>query len=356
VSRVAGVSGRPPRFKMLTWEEIKILAPISWLVDHVVPAGGLVLLYGPSGIGKTFAVLDLALSVAAGEDWLGHRTMSGGVVYVAAEPAPLRERIGAWLQDRGLETPGSFVAVQSPVQLHHADDVATLVADLRAQVSGPVALIILDTLARCFVEGEENNAKDVGELVAGADRLRAELGCAVVLVHHPTKDGTDYRGSGALHAAVNTTIEVAKPAANTLTLLCKKQKDAVPFAPITARLQSVADTLVLRAAGPGTGLKAGPRETLRLLADAAMPLRWGEWKLAAERGGIPEGTFNRHHTELVRRELVAKYEDRYVLSQAGREVSGFAQAPPGVLQLPASRQLPSAPESARPTTTILSSL
>ncbi len=45
--------------------------PPSLLGDGLLPIGGLALLTGRPGLGKTWAILDLGLSVAAGKPWLG---------------------------------------------------------------------------------------------------------------------------------------------------------------------------------------------------------------------------------------------------------------------------------------------
>ena len=49
-------------------------------------------------------------------------------------------------------------------------------------------LIVLDTLARTFGDGDEKAARDMGGFVASVDRLRAETGAHVAVVHHGTKE------------------------------------------------------------------------------------------------------------------------------------------------------------------------
>ena len=51
------------------------------------------------------------------------------------------------------------------------------------------ALIIVDTLARCMVGGDENSAKDMGLFIAHADALRKETGATVLIIHHTGKNG-----------------------------------------------------------------------------------------------------------------------------------------------------------------------
>src|SRR5258706_3804854 len=72
------------------------------LVKGIINVGALVAIYGEPGCGKTFLTLDLALSVADGRSWFGHKVPKRGrVVYVAAEAgASIRNRVGAWAQEK----------------------------------------------------------------------------------------------------------------------------------------------------------------------------------------------------------------------------------------------------------------
>ena len=86
-------------------------------------------------------------------------------------------------------------------------------------------LVIVDTMARSMVGGDENSSKDVGVLVAAADRIRRASGACVLLVHHSGKDSSaGMRGSSALEGAVDTALECRR-AGGHLTLTCRKQKD-----------------------------------------------------------------------------------------------------------------------------------
>jgi RecA-family ATPase len=69
-------------------------------------------------------------------------------------------------------------------------------------------LAVVDTLARCFVGGEENSARDMGRFVAAADRLRTATGAAALLLHHVSRHGGAIRGSTALPGALDTGIAV----------------------------------------------------------------------------------------------------------------------------------------------------
>ena len=56
-----------------------------WLVDHLLTRGGLSLVSGKPGAGKTTFARNMALSVAQGKPWLDRDVAQGHVVYLALE-------------------------------------------------------------------------------------------------------------------------------------------------------------------------------------------------------------------------------------------------------------------------------
>jgi len=54
----------PQRFRLLTPADLASLPPVKWLVRGVLPTEGIGAVFGPSGSGKSFLVLDLLASVA----------------------------------------------------------------------------------------------------------------------------------------------------------------------------------------------------------------------------------------------------------------------------------------------------
>ena len=56
-----------------------------WVVDGIIPTGGLTLVCAAPKAGKSTAMRCLALAVARGDDWLGRRTTQGPVLYLCLE-------------------------------------------------------------------------------------------------------------------------------------------------------------------------------------------------------------------------------------------------------------------------------
>ncbi len=97
------------RYRVLAAPDLMNAPPLRWLVRSVLPANGLACMFGASGSGKSFLVLDLSASVASGAPWFGHRSTQGEVVYVALEgEAGFRQRVTAWQKHRGEDVPQSL--------------------------------------------------------------------------------------------------------------------------------------------------------------------------------------------------------------------------------------------------------
>lgn len=191
--------------------ELKDQPPAQWLVKGVIPEAGEVVVFGPSGSGKSFATLDLAMCIVRGEPWQGRKTQQGRVIYVAAEGAgSYRQRLQAYEGHHRFDASNApFHLVQEAINLTDSEDVARVV-DLAKSLPTPPALVIVDTLARSMAGADENSSTDMGKAVAGAGTIREQTGATVLLVHHSGKDTSKgARGSSSLRAAVDTELEVS---------------------------------------------------------------------------------------------------------------------------------------------------
>lgn len=72
-------------------------APLQWIIKGWLPANCTAMVFGESGVGKTFVSLDLACCVATGTQWHDKKTASGTVVYLAGEGNyGIRQRVASW--------------------------------------------------------------------------------------------------------------------------------------------------------------------------------------------------------------------------------------------------------------------
>ena len=154
----------------------------DWIVEDLI-AVGLHLLVGPPKVGKSWLSLLLALSVSAGDPFLGFATSKAGVLYLALEDTFERVKQRSWrLVD---EARGELrFAVAS-------EGVATgLIAQLRAHLAAfpGTRLVIVDTFqmirpASRFENPYAADYRDLSPLKEFADANA--LAC--VVVHHTRK-------------------------------------------------------------------------------------------------------------------------------------------------------------------------
>lgn len=220
------------RFRLLTAHELKNRPDPEWIIEGVIQRDTLALIVGAQETYKSFAALDMAMSIAEGHLWQGRACKQGPSVYISAEGGSgLGLRVAAWEIAR--ETPAEhclFLPDQAPQFLDRRQDgdVEELLLSL-SDMSEPPAFVVVDTLARVMVGHDENSVEHMGSLIAAADRLRQATGASVMFVHHNNKQG-GARGSTSLLGAVHTIIECSRERnSRHVVLTCGKQKDADHF-------------------------------------------------------------------------------------------------------------------------------
>lgn len=223
---------------LLTAAELMSRPPPRWLVPGVLPDRGIFQLWGAPNVGKSFVAIDLALSVATGQQWMEVPVEPRDVLYVAMEGSwDLGQRIQAWAAQHGCQPDRFFAVVESEVSLQDGVLVATVV-DAAAEAGASPSLVIIDTLALAL-GGDENSTRDMSTAVRTLKRLSNELGALVGLVHHTGWDKSRERGSSALRAAVDTAIECERG-----RLRCSKQRSAKYFDDIHYQLLEVGGSAV----------------------------------------------------------------------------------------------------------------
>lgn len=201
------------------------------LVEGLLSVGALAMVYGESNSGKSYLAIELGLSVANGAPYLGRRTDRNVVLYVAAEGSwSVRLRVAAGCRFHK-RTPGLFGLVPMAINLldpsADVDALIELITAKAAELGAAVGLVVVDTLARVMVGGDENDAEDMGRLIAAGERIRQSTGAAVLFIHHAGKDaGRGARGHSSLRAALDTEFIVSADEALKLHhLKVSKQRD-----------------------------------------------------------------------------------------------------------------------------------
>lgn len=323
---------RASRFTLLRDGDLIDTPPPEWLVSGVVTAGELAVVYGAYASGKSFLVLDLARSIASGRAWNGHKVKQGSVVYMTGEgKRALGKRIRAWnayhLGAQKLAEDLPFYSIPTVPHLLRGDDVEMLKRTLDGIGEPPVAIVI-DTLSRALVGGDENSQKDMGLAVHHADYLRAAFEASVILVHHTGKEQegrrqASMRGSTVLPGAADSSLNVSM-FGRTVTVAGEKQKDGEKLAPIEFELRVInlgedyygetSCVLVPRSSASSSGgqaLTSKAERLYRMLAGCMSGATYSEWWGMAQLAGFSESTFKYNVKSLYEQARIEKADDRW---------------------------------------------
>jgi putative DNA primase/helicase len=197
------------RYKLRSADEVLRTDPIKWRVKGVIPERGIAAIYGQSGSGKSFLVVDMAISIAKGADWFGYRAKACPVTYVVLEgEAGLSVRLAAYRTKGSI--PNGIEFIDQPVNLLDTKDLRDLVTAIKANQMGD-GIVIIDTLNRAVPGIDENSSVDMGHAINACKLIQQAVGGLVLLVHHSGKNPTQgMRGHSSLHAALDAAIEVKR--------------------------------------------------------------------------------------------------------------------------------------------------
>ena len=218
--------------------ELKLIEPTFLVADAIeTPSTGMV--FGASGSGKSFFILDIALHCAAGIPWLGKTVKEGPVIYLCGEGRhAVPRRVAAWKSVHGPVPNGRFLMSNRRVQFD-PDTILEMLCEINklAALSELPVLIVIDTMARALPgDCDENSAKDTMAFVDMCDRLQTQYNCAVIIIHH-TGHAEDTkkraRGSSALKGAMD--LEILLDAGKGV-IEWMKTKDSEPHLPIKYEL------------------------------------------------------------------------------------------------------------------------
>lgn len=226
VKEGAPAESKPLRFPFLPVGEFVAAPAQQYWIKGVVPEANLVVMFGESGSGKTFAVLDMVLAIARGVSWRDRRVKQGRVAYIAAEGAGgLRKRLKAYAEFYGVD-PGTLpvtLLADAPNFLLAADVVDVIKG---IQASGGARVVVVDTFAQVTPGGNENAGEDVGKALEHCRQINRHTGATVVLVHHAGKDSSrGARGWSGLKAAADAEIEVVRDGDDRTIRLSKAKDD-----------------------------------------------------------------------------------------------------------------------------------
>lgn len=174
----------------------------DWLVDGLLPAGGLSVLAGKPKAGKSTEARVLARRVTRGEPWMGRSTKQGAVFYLAFEEK--RSQVRAHFERMGTQDDDPIFVLFSSLPEDGLEQLRAATEEQKPR------LVIVDTLIRGVRLKDLNDYALVSRALEPFLALARETGAHVLFVHHMGKGeevGPDgILGSTAIYGTVDTAL------------------------------------------------------------------------------------------------------------------------------------------------------
>lgn len=226
--------------------------PLPWLIKPFIYSNSTFCIFGPPKQYKTFVALDMALSMATGLPFLNNweTRQQGVVIYVAGEGQfGVSKRISAWAIDRSI-APEDFTTDKVPfyrtrgsipINKGGAQAVADQCQAIADAIDKPVLAVVIDTLARNFGDGNENDTKDMNAFIQRCDEdITDRFGCCTIIIHHTSLAEKDRpRGSVVLPGAMDGMIRVMMNTEDQIQVKPLNYKDAESPEPITLETHKI---------------------------------------------------------------------------------------------------------------------
>ena len=189
--------------------ELRALPERQYIIDPILKPGHYCLIYGGTGVAKTWFSLALASGISNGKSFINYWGYSGKarkVLYVAGEMEP--EMFGERLKKLSLHESKNFLLIRENLNLVDSADQKRLLDTIAEHGS---QVVILDNLTTLAERGAYENG--FGKLLNLINRLK-ESGIAVVLVHHENKAG-EFKGTTKIKDVAEMSLHLVKAPGNT---------------------------------------------------------------------------------------------------------------------------------------------
>ncbi len=273
------------------WELCNRSHRYHWLIEGVAEQNTMMQIFGDPESGKSLIAMDMGLSIASGIPWMGHNTAQGTVFYICGEGfGGLSRRLNAWRYARNPENPEvlPFYTSENAADLTNKQSTKNVIDSIRLlcdETKEYPKLIIVDTLARNFGGGDENDTQMMNQFVRHVDVLRSGFEATILVVHHTGHAvKTRARGAMPLLGALDLDFVASRDDEGVITFKNTKVKDIEKPKPMFFSIESMVlpDEPGLMASGPF--IKPVERESVEdIEQEATRGRRAGRPGIAKER-------------------------------------------------------------------------
>lgn len=209
IDMAAQVENKGTGLTALRRDGLMALPDSDWIIKGIMPGQGLGVTFGPSTVGKSFVMLDLAAHLAEGQEWFGYRAKARPVIYACLEGQHgFKRRVMAWEEYHKRRYPDRVIFAPDQIDIRTEQDTTALINLVQCN-AGTGAVVIVDTLNRAAPGMEENASVDYGLILASAGRIAQKLQGFVCFVAHPGKDiSKGLRGHSSMFAGLDLVLEI----------------------------------------------------------------------------------------------------------------------------------------------------
>jgi len=177
-------------------EAMKPQPPLDYIIDKLITNPSVNIFYGESGSKKTYTMINMAVCVANGKDWLGFKTKQSPVLIIDEESREKRllKRINETVKGEEIKhVDNIYYICLAGFKLDNDEDAKKIESEIKNTKS---KLVIFDALTD-IMDGDENSKKDVQPVMNALGKIADNTGASLIVIHHSNKGG-GYRGSSTI--------------------------------------------------------------------------------------------------------------------------------------------------------------
>lgn len=209
----------------------------QFLVEDLIPRGGVAILAARPKVGKSLLAFNLAFALAEGKPFLGHETTKTKTLIVQLEdPSPeIRKRLNTMAPECQSEFDHE-IFIRAGSSLGNEEAFKRLPEVIK---QNDIGLVVIDPFV-FFAGGlDENDAAKMGEFFGKIRKIAFDTGATILIVHHHRKSAGDggegIRGSSAILAAVDVALELHRD----------RQNETAATLKVTSRHARIEDKLIV---------------------------------------------------------------------------------------------------------------
>jgi hypothetical protein len=307
--------GLPPIRKLGDFIELRPATPPE-LIQGVLHQGSKMVLGGGSKSFKTWSLIDLGLSVAAGAPWWEFTTTKGKVLYLNLEVQDcfFLSRVEAICKAKLISLPSENFHIWG--LRGFAANIDKLLPEILNRIKDEkYALIIIDPIYKIYGDRDENAAGDIAGLMNALEKIAVETGASICFGAHFAKGNASAKeaidrvaGSGVFSRDPDSLVNLTRHEEEdcfTVDCILRNFPQVKPFVvkfavPLMTR-QRTLDPKKLKQIG-GSPKLYSPEDLLSCLEGE---LTLGQWKEAvSEQTGMKDSCFFAQKKVLVEKDLV----------------------------------------------------